>query len=110
MLVSGQERATMILRALFWIAVVGVLMPREPDLGLGRPGTNAVSLLPAPAIAWVEGTLGAPQRACRDHAQSCETALSVMDGLQRAAVSGLAQVKAEIEESQRARALHGVNG
>lgn len=100
----------MILRALFWITVVGVLMPHEPDLGLGRPGASAVSLLPAPAAAWVKSTLGAPQRACRDHAQSCETALNVMDSLQRAAVSGLAQVKADIEESRRARALHGVNG
>jgi hypothetical protein len=27
----------MILRAIFWIGVVAVLMPHEPDLGLGRP-------------------------------------------------------------------------
>lgn len=110
MLVSGQERVTMILRALFWIAVVGVLMPHEPDLGLGRPGTSAVSLLPAPAAAWVEDTLGAPRKACAGHAQACAATLSAIDSLQRAAVSGLAQVKADIEESRRARALHGVNG
>jgi hypothetical protein len=28
----------MIFRAIFWIAVVALLMPHEPDLGLGRPG------------------------------------------------------------------------
>lgn len=28
----------MILRALFWISLVAILMPHEPDLGLGRPG------------------------------------------------------------------------
>ena len=34
----------MIFRALFWIAVVALLMPHEPDLGLGRPG-GASSLI-----------------------------------------------------------------
>lgn len=100
----------MILRALFWITVVGVLMPREPDLGLGRPGTSAVSLLPATAAAWVESTLGAPQRACAGHAQACAATLDAIDSLQRSAVSGLAQVKADIEKSRRLRALRGGNG
>jgi len=30
----------MLFRAIFWIGVVAVLMPREPDLGLGRPGAS----------------------------------------------------------------------
>lgn len=34
----------MVLRALFWISVVALLMPHEPDLGLGRPG-GAPSLI-----------------------------------------------------------------
>ena len=34
----------MIFRAIFWIAVVALLMPHEPDLGLGRPG-GAPSLI-----------------------------------------------------------------
>lgn len=34
----------MILRAIFWIGVVALLMPHEPDLGLGRPG-GASSLM-----------------------------------------------------------------
>lgn len=99
----------MILRALFWIAVVGVLMPHEPDLGLGRPGPSAVSLLPAPAAMWFDSTIGAPQRACADHAQSCQAALEMVDTLQRAAVRGLIEVKTEIEKSRRERALSGGN-
>ena len=31
----------MIIRALFWIALVAFLMPHEPDLGFGRPGAHA---------------------------------------------------------------------
>lgn len=34
----------MILRAIFWIGLVALLMPHEPDLGLGRPG-GAPSLI-----------------------------------------------------------------
>ncbi len=28
----------MIFRAVFWIGLVSLLMPHEPDLGFGRPG------------------------------------------------------------------------
>ena len=31
----------MIIRAIFWIALVAFLMPHEPDLGFGRPGEKA---------------------------------------------------------------------
>jgi len=31
----------MLLRAIFWIGLVAFLMPHEPDLGFGRPGTHA---------------------------------------------------------------------
>lgn len=98
----------MILRALFWITVVGVLMPHEPDLGLGRPGT--ASSLPVPLSHWLGDTMAAPERACTAHEQGCKAALDAIDALQSAALRGLAEVKAEIEESQRQRALHGVNG
>ena len=30
----------MIFRAIFWIGLVSLLAPREPDLGLGRPDTG----------------------------------------------------------------------
>ncbi|HSZ74289.1 MAG TPA: hypothetical protein VK779_05670 [Rhizomicrobium sp.] len=31
----------MILRAAFFIVLVSLMMPREPDLGFGHPGANA---------------------------------------------------------------------
>lgn len=31
----------MIFRAIFWIGLVLFLVPREPDLGFGRPGAQA---------------------------------------------------------------------
>lgn len=30
----------MILRAVFWVAVVAMMMPREPDIGFGAPDRN----------------------------------------------------------------------
>ena len=96
----------MILRALFWIAVVAILMPHEPDLGLGRPGARA-ALLPSAAAAWLETAMGAPEKACTNHAQGCAAAFGMLDTVQTAAVRSLAQVKAEIEESQRERAIRG---
>ena len=36
----------MIFRAIFWIGLVSLLTPHEPDLGLGRPGAG-ISLPPA---------------------------------------------------------------
>ncbi len=32
----------MILRAIFWVAVVAVLMPHEPNLGFGRPHASGL--------------------------------------------------------------------
>ncbi|MDE3114525.1 MAG: hypothetical protein KGL26_02885 [Pseudomonadota bacterium] len=97
----------MILRALFWVGVVAVFMPHEPDLGLGRP---AATLLP-PAIAnMVDSFLGAPQKACHEHAQGCAGTLGVIDALQGAAISSLAQVKAEIEASERQSTRRGGSG
>lgn len=66
----------MILRALFWIVVVAIFMPHEPDLGLGRPESAASPVL------------------------------GLLDNLHIFSVRSFAQVKAEIEESQRERALH----
>jgi hypothetical protein len=31
----------MLFRAIFWIGLVAFLMPHEPDLGFGRPGSHA---------------------------------------------------------------------
>lgn len=94
----------MILRALFWIAVVSVLMPHGPDLGLAPKDAGAAAALPGPVAHWVSNTLGAPQRACADHAKACATTLGAVDSFQAMAVRGLDDVRAEIEADQRARA------
>lgn len=78
----------MILRALFWISVVAILMPREPDLGLGRPGASA----PAGLLSRVE-SLVTPSHATG--------ALSA--NLPDIAYRSLAQVKEEIDQARRER-------
>jgi len=40
-----------LIRALFWLGVVAFLMPHEPDLGLGRPGTLYAAHAPANGAA-----------------------------------------------------------
>ncbi len=94
----------MILRALFWITLVSVVMPREPDLGLGRPGTHGLS---ADALSWASDALSRPSQMCSGRETACAAGLSFLDSLQNAAVLSLAQVKADIEAQQRARADHG---
>ena len=41
----------MIFRAVFWIGLVSLLTPHEPDLGLGRPGAGASLSLPASVLS-----------------------------------------------------------
>ena len=82
----------MVLRALFWISMVAILMPHEPDLGLGRPGASA----PAAFLSRVENLLTPGQAA---------GALSA--ALPDATFRGLAQVKEEIEQARRERGHNG---
>lgn len=93
----------MILRALFWVAVVAVFMPHEPDLGLGRPEAMASAILPAQVAQFAGDAAAAPQTVCNAHAQGCAAALGLLDRFQDVAVRSLAQVRTEIEASQRAR-------
>jgi hypothetical protein len=87
----------MILRALFWISVVAVLMPREPDLGLGRPSvTGAVT----------QSLQGGSKVDCASYEKACATAFGVLDSFQSVAVRGLADVKADIQSEQRASGRH----
>ena len=81
----------MILRALFWISVVAILMPREPDLGLGRPGAST----PAALLSSVE-SLMAPGKA----------AGALPATLPDVTFRSLADVKAEIDEARRERNAH----
>lgn len=89
----------MLIRAIFWIGVVAVLMPHEPNLGLGRPGASH-SLVPQLER---DADLN-----CHDYGKTCETALNVVDTFQSFAVKNLAQVKADIEEDERATTHHRV--
>jgi len=86
----------MIIRALFWISVVAVLMPREPDLGLGRPSVTAA----------VSQNLRGSQADCASYEKACATAFSVLDSFQSVAVRSLADVKADIQSEQQKAGRH----
>ena len=91
----------MIFRAVFWIGLVSLLMPHEPDLGLGRPGAG--TSLPQSVISGAVTGLSRPG-VCDGHAAACAGGLGLLDSFQNNAVDGLAAVKAQIDESVKARA------
>jgi hypothetical protein len=91
----------MLFRALFWIAVVSVFMPHEPDLGLGRPNVHA-SLFQSVG-GWVSERTAPAKSGCDDGAAECRARWSFLDAFQSVAVRNLAQVKADIEEQERGR-------
>jgi hypothetical protein len=84
----------MILRALFWIAVVSFFMPREPDLGYGHPGQQA-------GIAGL--VQSAQARACGSESGLCEAGVTALSAFQGVAVNSLDQVKADIDASRQKR-------
>lgn len=89
-------------RVIFWLTVVALLMPREPDVGFGRPDANAGFSSLAPSMA---ANSAAPRSApnCKDYQAACEAGLELADQLQTAALLGLARVKVEIERQKRMR-------
>ncbi len=91
----------MIFRAVFWIGLVSLLMPHEPDLGLGRPaaGTSPSSAVSSRAVSG----LSRPGHVCEDHAVACAGGLTLLESFQSEAVRGLATVKAEIDADRKAR-------
>jgi hypothetical protein len=89
----------MIFRAAFFIGLVCVLAPREPDLGLGRPGAGA--LLPSPAS--VLSAVGLSHLG-----QGCTTCAGGLGSLPRTDIAlpqgrTLSDVKAEIRAAIKAR-------
>ena len=102
----------MIFRAIFWIGLVAILMPHEPDLGLGRPAA-ITSPLAGEIAGWtkanVDPNLKDPANLCRYNVHACATTLSLLDSFRDAAVHSLAQVKADIERNGRAH-LKGAGG
>jgi hypothetical protein len=92
----------MILRAAFFIALVALIIPHEPDLGFGRPGTIS---LPSNVTGWIQSaaTVG---DGCKDRNDTCGHGIKTLDQLQALALRSLAEVKAEIEADQRSRKTH----
>jgi len=96
----------MIFRAVFWIGLVSLLTPHEPDLGLGRPGAGTASSTPTALSSPATGL----SRADGSCATVCAGGLGGMLQLLHldsngTVTAGLADVKAQIEADQRARAL-----
>ncbi len=96
----------MIFRAVFWIGLVALLMPHEPDLGFGRPA-GIDSSIPSEVAAWtkddVQPGLKDPESLCRYNAHACATTESLLDNFKAMTVRSLAQVKADIAENRAHR-------
>jgi hypothetical protein len=93
----------MIFRALFFIAVVSMLMPREPNLGFGRPDAQRVGAL----IPQVSQALGASGQNCKGAALACAMGLDALNALPAMGLRPLADVKADIDEAVRERKAGG---
>ncbi|MEI9995746.1 MAG: hypothetical protein WDM91_14215 [Rhizomicrobium sp.] len=90
----------MILRAIFWVGLISLLMPHEPDLGFGRPGVQG-----AAAAATTPASIGAliqavdVKDACAAHKEACAGNLSILEGwggLKHVAVRSIDEVRADL--------------
>ena len=90
----------MILRAAFWITVVAVFIPREPDIGYGRP--DVPSVVPPKAVEMVAQVLKVPP--CAEHAQ-CIAGLSLASDFRQAVRDRLERAKAELKASSPPKPL-----
>ena len=93
----------MILRAAFWITVVAVFIPREPDVGFGRP--NVPSIVPPKTAEWIAQSFKVPP--CSERTQ-CLGGLPFASDLRAALIERLERAKAEIHEADRAAAVRHV--
>lgn len=91
----------MIFRAIFWIGLVALLMPREPDLGFGRPGAG--TSLPSAVTSWAATGLSRPANVCEDSKAACAGGLAPFAAFQNDALRDLAAVKAQIDADRKAR-------
>ena len=89
----------MIFRAIFWIAVVSVLMPHEPDLGFGRPHLGEA--LPATLSSLVAQT--STEKNCATDNKACTAGLALLDSFQAMTVRSLADVKADLDQSEQSK-------
>jgi len=94
----------MIFRAVFWIGLVSLLTPHEPDLGLGRPGAGTSPLSPATLLSAASGL----SRTDQDCGSACAGGLGLLNivnlNSSSSVAAGLADVKAQIAADRRARA------
>jgi len=97
------EGLAMIFRAVFWIGLVSLLTPHEPDLGLGRPGAGTPNS-PTAILA----AAGGLSRTVEDCGSACAGGLGLLNIVQFNAsgsvTARLADVKAQIAADKRARA------
>ena len=87
----------MILRAIFFIGLVTLLIPHEPDLGFGRPGggSQVAAMVPAGISSLIQSTN--VQDACKAHAEACAGGLSILDNFQSVAIRSMDEVRADLE-------------
>ena len=93
----------MIFRAVFWIGLVSLLAPHEPDLGLGRPGAG--TLQPSPATIMSSAASGLSRQAT-DCGSQCAGGLGFLSLLHidnAGITAGLMNVKAQIDADRKAR-------
>jgi hypothetical protein len=102
--VTHAKEHVMIFRAVFWIGLVSLLAPHEPDLGLGRPGAG----ISQPSSTTFQSAVQGLSRLDEDCGSACAGGLGLSDLVHlrasRSVMAGLAQVKADIAADQRARA------
>ena len=95
----------MIFRAIFWIGLVAVMMPHEPDLGFGRPAAADSAAVDTGITEWARTTLQPnlkdPQNLCRYNTGACSAGASLIDNFRSAAMRSLADVKADIRDNGR---------
>jgi hypothetical protein len=98
----------MIFRAVFWIGLVSLLTPHEPDLGLGRPGAGT---LPSSPTAILSSAAAGLSRTDKDCGSACAGGLGLLNlfhlNTDSSVTAGLADVKAQIRADQAARAGRG---
>ena len=88
----------MLLRAIFWVGLVALMVPHEPDLGFGRPGPGQAATASAPPST-ITQLIQNPsvQDTCADHMAACAGGLAILDRFQALAVRSLDEVRADIE-------------
>ena len=94
----------MLIRAAFWIGIVAILMPHEPNLGFGRPNAD---WWPGAALSWMDSAIGKPSEVCQE-GDACKMVLQGANTggafAENFAVRGISEAKAEIEQAERERA------